>query len=41
MPKSVQVITDELEYINDIEKYIQEEGMDKIGVAYKNVAIIG
>lgn len=41
MPKSVQVITNELEYINDIEKYIEEEEMDRIGIAYKNVAIIG
>ena len=41
MPKSVQVITNELDYINDIEKYIEEEEMDRIGIAYKNVAIIG
>lgn len=41
MPKAVQVITDDLEYINHIEKYIKEEEMDKVGTHYKNIAIIG
>jgi hypothetical protein len=41
MPSSVQVITDELEYHRDIEKYLKEEDMDKVGTHYKNIAIIG
>lgn len=41
MPKSIQVITDDLEFVNHIEKYIEEEGMSKVGDSYKNVAIIG
>lgn len=41
MPKAIQVITDDLNYTNDIEMYIKEEEMDKVGVDYKNIAIIG
>lgn len=41
MPKAIQVITDDLEYVNHIEKYIREEEMDKVGTDYKNIAIIG
>lgn len=41
MPKAVQVITDDLNYINHIEKYIKEENMDRVGTDYKNIAIIG
>lgn len=41
MPSVVQVITDDLEYKNDIDQYIKEEGMSQIGTEYKNIAIIG
>ena len=41
MPKAIQVITDDLNYINDIENYIQEESMGKVGTNYRNIAIIG
>ena len=41
MPKSVQVITDGLEYVDHIENYLVEEEMDKVGASYRNVAIIG
>lgn len=41
MPSVVQVITDDLEYKNDIDQYIKEEGMSGVGTEYKNIAIIG
>lgn len=41
MPKAVQVITDDLEYKNLMEQYLKDEGMSKIGTAYKSIAIIG
>lgn len=41
MPKAIQVITDDLEYTNEIESYIQNEGMSKAGTNYRNIAIIG
>mmetsp|Transcript_9627 Transcript_9627/g.9414 ORF Transcript_9627/g.9414 Transcript_9627/m.9414 type:complete len:420 (+) Transcript_9627:8-1267(+) len=41
MPSVIQVITEGLEYVNDIDQYIKEEGMSDIGTAYKNIAIIG
>jgi protein SEY1 len=30
-----------LEYINDIQKYLKEEDMDRVGNHYRNIAIIG
>jgi GTP1/Obg family GTP-binding protein len=39
--KSVQVITDDLNYVNFIDQYIHETDMHKVGTNYKSIAIIG